>query len=486
MKLLFIALLLSAAPALAQTPAAPSSAGPAVTVEVSRTHCLVRFVQTLAGNNGTYPGTRRAFEKTRFNTPAAQRWLRRYRSLDYQPAISFEGYPATRLAGSASVMTGYLAASAQATSLPDLLSRTVGLLPNETLLSLDSVYRYFEPAFDTLAWQPQAAELGRLQTAFSQYLTDKKLMAQFGRLRTFYGSAWPDEVPFRVLLNPQLGSGKEFTNSATAIGNLLLLNCQPASRDFLGGTAVAFHEMSHALSAQQRLGLQQQLEKWYLTSASPNRRYAYNLMEEGLATVAGEWIYAQQTGQPEAGEWYHDDYINRYAHALYPLTSGYIERGQVIDQAFVIQAIAVFERTFPQAATDYVNLFRNALYWTNAEDYQLAQRPFRDRFRSTYTMDVTPILGRDKAVVSIKSGEYFPVILVTRDHAATLRYLRRQLPTLRARPLPAAQGFVLTVSGPAGPLVLVNALSAAQLTAAAELLARQKQLNTRQPLTLLK
>ena len=457
-----------------------------MTVEVSRTHCLVRFVQTLAGNNGTYPGTRRAFEKTRFNTPAAQRWLRRYRRLDYEPVITAEGYPATRLAGSSSVMASYLAASAQAAGLPDLLSRTVGLLPNETLLSLDSVYRYFTPAFDTLAWQPQAVELGRQQAALSQYLTDRNLMAQFGRLRAFYGSVWPDALPYRVLLNPQLDAGQDFTNKATVLGNLVLLNCHPASRDFVAGSTIMLHEMAHSLSVQQRRGLQKQIEGWYLKNPSPNRRYAYNLMEEGLATAAGEWIHARQTGQPEAGEWYGDDYINRYAHALYPLLSGYVERGQTIDSSFVSQAVATFDRTFPQAGTDYVNLFRSVLYWTNAEDYGAAQLPFQERFHSTMTGTGTPILGAAATLALAKSGDVFPLILVTRDHAATLRYLRQQLPALRARPLPAGQGFVLTVSGPIGPLVLVNALSAAQLTAAAELLARQKQLNTRQPLTLLK
>jgi hypothetical protein len=56
------------------------SPGPAATVEVSRVYSLVRFVQAAAGNG--YRGNRRAFEASRFNTPAVQRWLRRYRQLD--------------------------------------------------------------------------------------------------------------------------------------------------------------------------------------------------------------------------------------------------------------------------------------------------------------------------------------------------------------------------------------------------------------------
>ncbi|WP_310391486.1 hypothetical protein [Hymenobacter sp.] len=446
----------------------------------------MRFVETLAGGSGGYGGSRRVFEKSRFNTPAARRWLRRYQSLDHEPGYDREGYPTDRIGGQGSTAPSYMAASADAQDLADLQRRTVGLLPNEVLVALDSVYRYFTPAFDTLAWQPHAAELGRQRTAYAQFLAQGQLMGQFGRLRTFYGSVWPDAVPYRIQLNPQLDQGKGFTNHATVSGNVVLLDCHPTSRDFVAGSAVVFHEMSHSLSVQQRQRLQQQLQGWYLGSASPARRGAYNLMEEALATVAGEWMHAQQTGRPETGEWYRDDYINRYAQALYPLMKGYVERGQTIDSLFVGQAIGLFERTFPRAATDYANLFRQVLYWSDADDYQAAVQPFKDQFRSTFTYTATPILNSAKALSRARGGEYLPVIPVTRQHTATLRYLRQHLPALRRHHLRPKHSFVLSTNGPNGPLILVNAHTPAQLAAAATLLAQQKHLNAAQPLMPLK
>jgi hypothetical protein len=462
------------------------SAGPGVTVEVSRVYGLVRFVQTLAGDQSTYRGSRRVFEQSRFNTPAAQRWRRRYRQLDHDPTYQREEYPAGRIGAQVSLMPAYLSAAADAADLPDLQRRTAGLLPNEVLVSLDSVYRFFIPAFDTLAWQPHAPELARLREAYATYLADKRLMQKFGRLRTFYGSVWPDALPYRVLLSPQLDAGSDFTNQAHALGNLVILDCHPTSRDFVGGSAVVFHEMSHTLSMQQRLVLQQHLEKWYLGNASPTRRYAYNLMEEALATVAGEWLYAQQAGQPEAGEWYHDDYINRYAKALYPLMSSYVARGQELDSAFVAQAITTFDRTFPQAATNYVSLFRSVLYWTDADDAQAVEQSFRDQFRSTFTYVITPILAQAKGVEKAQSGEYLPVIVVTRQHAATLRYLRQQLPALRGTRLRPEQSFVLSTNGPAGPIVVVCAHDPAQIADAAAKLKQQGYIDSKQPLVLLK
>jgi hypothetical protein len=481
---LLLLLLLTAGPGRGQT--TPVSNGPAVTVEVNRLHCLVRFMETIAGNGGAYVGSRRAFEDSRFNTPAAQRWLRRYRQLDREPGYHREGYPADRLGSQATTGTTYLTAAAAATDLADLQRRTVGLLPNEVLVSLDSVYRFFMPAFDALAWQPHAAELSRQREAYTTFLSQNQLMRKFGKLRTFYGSVWPDALPYRIQLSPQLDTGRFLTNHAWMSGDLVLLDCHPASRDFVGGSAIVFHEMSHSLSVQQRLGLQQRIERWYMANPSPNRRPAYYLMEEALATVAGEWMYAQQTGQPEAGEWYQDDYINRYAHALYPLMTDYVARGQEIDSAFVAQAVSTFDHTFPQAATDYVNLFRKVLYWTDADYEQAVWLPFQEQFRSTLTGTSTPILDKAETSKMAQEGDYLPVILVTRQHAATLRYLRQQLPALRSARLRPEQSFVWSTTGPAGPVVLVCAHDPAQLAAAAAYLKKQGHIDAKQPLLLLK
>jgi phosphoglycolate phosphatase-like HAD superfamily hydrolase len=482
LKLLLVWLLLPAGLAVAQ-PAQPRPASPAATVEVSRVYSLVRFVQAAAGNG--YRGNRRAFEASRFNTPAAQRWLRRYRQLDIEVSCPRQNYPDGRIGSQASSEPAYLSAAADATDLADLQRRTVGLLPNEVLASLDTIYHQLQPAFDTLAWQPHAAELARQRTAYAYFLAEKGLMARFGQLRTFYGSVWPDAVPFRILLSPQFDVGATFTNQATTLGNLVLVGTHPTSRKFAEATSVVFHEMSHALSAQQRLGLQQQLEQWYLRDAKPPYRDAYHLMEEALATVAGEWLYAQQVGQPEAGEWYQDSYIDRYAHALYPLMTGYIARGQQIDQAFVQEAGALFARTFPTAATDYTNLFRYVLYWTDSDDAGQVKQAFRDRFRSNYTQLITPVMKQDRALELLKSGDYLPVVVVTRNHEATLRYLRQQVPALQKFKLRPAQSFVLSTTGPGGSLILVNAHNPAEVVAAAQLLEKQGHFDPAQPLVLL-
>ncbi len=481
LKALLLWVLLPAGPAAAQaTP--PVSPGPAATVEVRRMYCLVRFVQAAAGEG--YRGTRRAFEASRFNTPATQRWLRRYRQLDTEVSCPRQNYPDGRLGSQASTAPAYLSA-ADATDLADLQRRTVGLLPNEVLASLDSIYRQLQPAFDTLAWQPHAAELARQQAAYTTFLADKNLLPRFGQLRAFYGSVWPDALPFRILLSPQLDAGGDFTNQATTMGNLVLVGTHPASRKFAEATTVVFHEMSHALSSQQRQQLQQQLEQWYLHDAQPPQRDAYHLMEEALATVAGEWLYAQQLGQPEAGSWYQDDYIDRYAHALYPLMTGYIVRGQQIDQAFVQEAAALFARTFPNAAGEYTNLFRYVLYWTNSDDAGQVAQAFRAHFRSNYTRSITPIINEAKPLELLKAGDYLPVIVVTRQHEATLRYLRQHLPALQRLRLPPSQSFVLSTTGPAGPLILVCAHDPAEVAAAAQLLATQGHFDPAHPLALL-
>nr|GFD09169.1 hypothetical protein [Tanacetum cinerariifolium] len=72
----------------------------------------------------------------------------------------------------------------------------------------------------------------------------------------------------------------------------------------------------------------------------------------------------------------------------------------------------------------------------------------------TFTYVITPILAQAKGVEKAQGGDYLPVIVVTRQHAATLRYLRQQLPALRGQRLNPEQSFVLSTTGPAGPIIV--------------------------------
>lgn len=448
------------------------------TVEVNRVHCLTRFVDVLAGNGGGYAGTRHYFEQSRFNTAPAQHWLARYRALDRTPGYQREGYPAERLAAQASIETPYLTATADAADLPDLLRRTAGLLPNEVLLGLDSIYRYFDPIYDTLLWLPQHAALEEQRQRYTDFLAQRTLLGHFSPLRTFYGSVWPTAVPYRILLNPQPPDQKRaFTNHAWVSGNLVLLDCRPTSRDFVEGSTIVFHEMCHSLSMQQRRDLQIKIDGWYRRQPSPNRRYAYTLMEEAFATAASEWLHEQVAGRVDSGEWYNDLYIDRYAHALYPLIRRYVSAGQTLDSAFVTQAVQTFDQTFPSAATDYVNLFRKVLYWTDAADHHAALLPFQEQFNSTLTMTAVPILGEQETLDAARKGEFTPVIIVTQQHAATLKYLQRQLPALKGQRLPADKDFVLATTGVAGPVVVISVREVKRLAAVAQWLHEQGKID---------
>ncbi|WP_055562632.1 hypothetical protein [Hymenobacter sp. AT01-02] len=409
-------------------PAVSQPATIQASVEVNRILSLVRYVEVVAGGKG-YRGVRQQFEQSAFNTPAAQAAIRRYQQLPREVDFQWPDYPADRLGSSGSSWNLFIKCAADAKDLPDLQQRAVGLMPNQTLVELSQVYQALSPAFEELLWYPYQTQLTQEREAYQAYLDRKQLLKHFTRLRTFYGSSWPNEVPYRIMLSPLPGPATTFTNSATVASNIVLLDCHPASTDFVSGSTVMFHEMSHSLSMQQRQELQQQMERWYQHSGSPAWRYAYSLMEEGLATAAGEWIYKQQAGQTESGEWYHDDYIDRYAKAIYPQVESYIANGRTIDSVFVRQVVATFDATFPYAATEYVNLFRKALYWTDTDPAAPVLQPFRDAFRSTYTLTSTPILNKDKTLATAKEGVYLPIIIITQEHAATLRYLQKNWPS---------------------------------------------------------
>lgn len=158
------------------------------------------------------------------------------------------------------------------------------------------------------------------------------------------------------------------------------------------------------------------------------------------------------------------------------MVKAYVGGGLTIDSAFVGLAVMVFDRTFSAAATDYVNLFRKVLYWTDADDPYEALVPFPEQFNSTLTNNSYPILGQPETVALARKGDFTPVVILTKQHAATLRYLRRQLPGLKGRHLPADRDFLLTTMTGTGPLLVISIRDRKRLAGVAELLRKQGRL----------
>jgi len=124
--------------------------------------------------------------------------------------------------------------------------------------------------------------------------------------------------------------------------------------------------MCHTLYDEQSPKFQQQLDSYFSNDTSIYKTAAYTYFNEGLATACGNgWAYKYLSSKLDTGEWYHHDYVNGFAHVLYPLVDDYIRQNETIDSSFVTQSVALFAKQFPKSIYDYGLMFRKLTIYTD-------------------------------------------------------------------------------------------------------------------------
>lgn len=320
-------------------------------------HGLVNFVETVSGHPHRSPSLKEFFAKSKYNTPETGKKLDEFRQLesDIDQTIEFPGYPVDRHVG-INVSQLFLIRSAYSKSLKDFQERTVGLVP----MSLQSRYfrllSYFLPIYRDLVWGPTHKKLAHHILVMKELGKKTAVSDMFNRAKTFYRSDWPEQAEFRLTMVPIPGNkGSARSESLLAFESISVL---VDNEDHAQKFSVIFHELCHSLFESQPKEFQKTFEQFFTGSKSRYARYAYHLMNEGLATALGNgWAYKRATGKMNEGSWYDHRYIDQYSKALYPIVEKYVKNSKPIDEAFVAQAIEIFAKTFPESLQDLGNLF---------------------------------------------------------------------------------------------------------------------------------
>ena len=120
--------------------------------------------------------------------------------------------------------------------------------------------------------------------------------------------------------------------------------------------------MCHILYDGQSADNQHNIERWMNKSSSKYKSLAYQYFDEGMATAIGNgWAYEVLNNKIDKTDWYNDDIINGYGHALFPLVKSYLRTGKTMDSTFVNEAIELFASTFPNSINDY-NVMLNDVF----------------------------------------------------------------------------------------------------------------------------
>jgi len=331
--------------------------------KISKSYCIFNFLETAGSNNREISWTYKKYiddnipkDDTVFKTIISQ-----FKNLQLDYSYQLKGIPENRHQYR-STYDLIIAAAVRANSLKDFKERIIGILPNSSQQKLLKLLNLCEPYYDKYIWNKYQ------KTASSQLNNLKKYQAQtnfiFNNFKHFYNSVWLSNVPFIVSVFPIPGTTG--TTFATPHFNTLCVGLLTGDTNYISAVSIALHEMCHSLYDEQSPEFQQKLSSYFSNDTSIYKTVAYAYFNEALATACGNgWSYKYLSSKLDTGEWYHHDYINGFAHSLYPLVDNYIKQKKNIDSSFITESINLFAKQFPKSIYDYGLMFRKLMIYTD-------------------------------------------------------------------------------------------------------------------------
>lgn len=396
--------------------------------KISKPYCIFNFLEASIYNHST-SRTLQEFidEKTKGDKEFVQLVTDFSRiQLDYQ--FRREEFPALRRQ-TRSTHDLIDIALVNSSSIPEFRDKIIGILPNSELEKLLRIMQDAEVYYDRIIWKDNEAKLNEQRVALEEYA--KQCSESFTKINRFYNSCWIKEMPFVVALYPI--PGKSGNSTATPHSNSLCIGVLTDETDHVGRIGVVLHEMCHVLYDEQPSEFQHKLENYFTENKSPYSQFAYNFLDEGLATALGNgWAYKYLSGEIDPNPWYDNEYINGFGKALYPMVEEYIAANKQIDQGFVNKAIELFGKTFPNSITDYGILLNRVSIYNDADtgpEIDEIMNLMGTYFQMTNSNFSSPILD-PTALEYLNTGSQTQMIIVDRNQEATIKELKKLFPEL--------------------------------------------------------
>lgn len=396
--------------------------------KVSKPYCVFNFLETAIYTNAT-SGSLQKFidEKTQGDKEFAQ-LVTDFAQIRLNYQFKREEFPENRRQ-TRSTHDFIAIALVNSSTIAEFRDRVIGILPNSDLQKLISIMQQAEIYYDRIIWKDQQAKLAGQRLILENYAP--KCSEAFTKINHFYNSCWITEMPFQVALYPVPGASG--SSSATPHANSLCIGVLTDETDHVGRIGVILHEMCHVLYDEQPAAFEQQIDKWFETNQSPYKSFAYNFLDEGLATALGNgWASNFLSGEPDPNAWYDNEYINGFGKALYPLVSEYIAANRQMDQEFVNKAIDLFGTTFPNSVTDYGILLNRVSIYSNVNDgpgMNDIMGGIGKYFQLTSSRLSSPILD-PTSWDYLKTEPNTQLVIIDRNQEATIQEVKKLFPEL--------------------------------------------------------
>lgn len=356
--------------------------------KISKPYCVLNFLQTASGSQGTSFTYRDYIKQKTQNDLKFKTIVDDFAKLSLHFPINNDDYPVSRKQ-TTSTYDLIVVNAVNSYSFEELKSKCLGIIPFETNLKLYAILNEAEKIYDKIVWSEnrikadkQLLELSRFKNANEQI---------FNRIKRFYDSAWSSDIPFEIAIYPIPGANG-FT-TATPHVNSLCVGVFTDEKDHALRNGVVLHEMCHILYKEQRLVKQFEIDGYFKTNNTLYSKFAYSYLDEALATAIGNgWAYKEINNKIDEGEWYADKTINEFAKLIYPMVEEYMLLGKSIDKNFIDKSIKIFANNFNKAIQEYAILLNKTTVYTD-EMSQIETVNLLSEFFQIYSLNFSsPIL----------------------------------------------------------------------------------------------
>lgn len=395
---------------------------PTFEIKYSEQLAVFVFVQNLSEN---YPENvfKTEFQKSEYNIEKYKNSIAKFDKLAMDYSYEFVEYPngskipmQTR-----DILKKNLIESE---NLRDFKIRSVGIITNKTLKDLTDLLTEFTPIYNELIYNPNKEKFEKQISDITKYSTENKIENYFETGLTFYNSSWDNSIPFKIAFYP-LPNSQGFT--AQAFYNNFISAIQTNLKDYKDLFSVMLHEIYHIIYNEQSLEVKTEIDKNFQENKSKSSNYAYQLLNEVLATSLGNgYVYEKLDGKIDSGEWYNRKYINLMAKQIYPLINEYISQRKPIDKNFIDSYIAQYEENYPNWINELDNIFTYRYVITeNEKDFDVIDQKYSYRSSSNYETEITK-----SGIEKMKKSPLTKLIIISQNNKEKLNLIKREFKEL--------------------------------------------------------
>lgn len=410
---------------------------PTFNIQYSEQLAVFVFLEHLSGN---YPENvfKTEFQNSSYYTDKYKNLLSRFDQLILDYSYRFEEFP---FGSKKSMQTQDILKKnlIETKNLTDFKLRTISFIPSNTLTVLTECISEFTPVYKELIYNPNKEQFEKQLADMISYSNEHRIENYFETGLIFYHSSWDNSIPFEIAFYP-LPNSEGFT--AQAFCNNFISAVQTGLTSYKELFSVMLHETYHILYDEQSLEVKTAIDRYFKENKSPCSNYAYQLMNEALATALGNgYVYEQLDGKVDAGDWYNKKYINLIAKQIYSLVTEYIAQKKPMDQNFIDSYIRIYETNFPNWINelDHIMTYRYVLT-ENESDLDELRRLYRYRSRAESEDQIT-----ESSIENMQKTSLTKIIIISKNSAQKLKLLKSKFIELKNVTLNANKEFAIKI-----------------------------------------